>query len=314
MQPIFHDLDFGITCIDTQHIKEDFVASYLLIENNKAAFIDTGCHLSVPILLNVLTTKNIAAEDVEFILITHIHLDHAGGAGELIKHLPNAKIFVHEYGAHHLIDPSKLKSSVVEVYGEIFFKQFLGDLLPIDAHKIHVATDQTSIFLNNRALKFINTPGHARHHICIWDEKSNSIFSGDTLGVSYKTLETKQGPLIFLPSSPTQFDPETWKETIKQLTALKPKYAYLTHFNAILWSDEIANELIQCIDDFVDIAYRYKNEENRHQTIKNALSNYLLQKTKKHGVLLEKSKIIKLIKGDLEICTQGLEVWLENVS
>ena len=126
MKPIYHDLEFGITCIDTQHIRKDFVAAYLIENSGRAAFIDTGCYLSVPTLLATLEAKNISRESVDYIILTHIHLDHAGGAGELLKHLPNANIYVHERGAHHLIDPSKLRAGVIGVYGELFFKQFLG--------------------------------------------------------------------------------------------------------------------------------------------------------------------------------------------
>jgi glyoxylase-like metal-dependent hydrolase (beta-lactamase superfamily II) len=176
-----------------------------VIEDNKrAAFVDTGCYLSVPMLLATLDEKNIKRENVDYIILTHIHLDHAGGAGELIKYLPNAKIIVHEYGANHLIDPSKLRSGVIKVYGELFFKQYLGDLIPVPKDKITIAKDFDSITLGERTLKFIDTPGHARPLICIWDEKSRGIFSGDTLAVSYSDLVPSQGELIFQPTIPIQ--------------------------------------------------------------------------------------------------------------
>ncbi len=141
MNPIYHNLDFGVTCIDTEHMRKDFVAAYLIEDNARAAFVDTGCYLSVPTLLATLDAKNIKRENVDYILLTHIHLDHAGGAGELIKYLPNAKVYVHEYGANHLIDPSKLRAGVIGVYGELFFKQFLGDLIPTPEDKVIIAKD-----------------------------------------------------------------------------------------------------------------------------------------------------------------------------
>ncbi|OIR24683.1 MBL fold metallo-hydrolase, partial [Bathymodiolus thermophilus thioautotrophic gill symbiont] len=241
MNPIYHTLDFGITCIDTQYMRNDFVAAYLIEDQGHVAFVDTGCYLSVPTLLATLDEKNIQREQVDYIILTHIHLDHAGGAGELIRHLPNAKVYVHEYGANHLIDPSKLRAGVIGVYGELFFKQFLGDLIPIAKEKIVIAKDKDEITLGNRILKFINTPGHARHHVCIWDEKSQGIFSGDTLGVSYREFDTEQGALIFPPTTPIQFDPDVWKNTIQQLMTLQPKYAYLTHFNRIEFTKKSAD-------------------------------------------------------------------------
>jgi glyoxylase-like metal-dependent hydrolase (beta-lactamase superfamily II) len=312
MNPIYHELTHNVTCIDTEHMRKDFVAAYLIEDGGRAAFVDTGCYLSVPTLLATLDAKNIKRENVDYILLTHIHLDHAGGAGELIKHLPNATVYVHEYGAHHLIDPSKLRAGVIGVYGELFFKQFLGDLIPISEDRIIIAKDGDEITLGNRVLKFIDTPGHARHHVCIWDEASRGIFSGDTLGVSYREFDTDQGELIFPPTTPVQFDPDTWKDTIKHLMNLKPKYAYLTHFNRIEFTQHSAEMLAQNIDGFVKIAQASENQSNRHKAIKEQLLNYLLDIATDHDVILDEAQQIKLFKGDLEICAQGLGVWLDR--
>ncbi|MBT3195828.1 MAG: MBL fold metallo-hydrolase [Candidatus Ruthia sp.] len=314
MDPIYHQLDFGITCIDTEHMRKDFVAAYLIEDEGRAAFVDTGCYLSVPALLATLDDKNIKRENVDYILLTHIHLDHAGGAGELIKHLPNAKVYVHEYGANHLIDPSKLRAGVIDVYGELFFKQFLGDLIPTPKDKVITAKDGDVITLGTRSLKFVDSPGHARHHVCIWDEKSQGIFSGDTLGVSYREFDTDQGELIFPPTTPVQFDPDAWKNTIELLMRLKPKYAYLTHFNRVEFTTKSANMLIEHIDGFVNIAESLKDQSNRHKAIKEGLLNYLLEIATKHGVTLNEAQQVKLFKGDLEICAQGLGVWLDRNS
>ncbi len=314
MKPIYHDLEFGITCIDTEHMRKDFVAAYLIEDAGKAAFVDTGCYLSVPTLLATLDEKNISKEDVEYILLTHIHLDHAGGAGELIKYLPNATIYVHDRGAQHLIDPSKLRAGVIGVYGELFFKQFLGDLIAAPEDRVVIAKDNDTIKLGDRSLTFIDSPGHARHHVCIWDEKSRGIFSGDTLGVSYREFDTNQGELIFPPTTPVQFDPDVWKNTINQLMELKPKYAYLTHYNRIEFTQQSADMLASHIDGFVEIANSLKNQSNRHKAIKEQLLTYLLEISSKHGVALDEQQQIKLFKGDLEICAQGLGIWLDRNS
>ncbi len=312
MNPIYHDLDFGVTCIDTEHMRQDFVAAYLIEDNGRAAFIDTGCYLSVPTLLATLDKKKISYDCVDYIILTHIHLDHAGGAGELIKHLPNAKIYVHERGAQHLIDPSKLRAGVIGVYGELFFKQFLGDLIPAPEDKVIIAKDGAKITLGGRILTFIDTPGHARHHVCIWDHKSQGIFSGDTLGVSYREFDTDQGCLIFPPTTPVQFDPKAWIETIDKLMSFKPKVAYLTHFNRIKFNTESADMLKQHILGFTQIAKENQHTSNRHTTLKEALLAYLLKIANEHGVSLDEAQQIKLFKGDLEICAQGLGVWLDR--
>lgn len=312
MNPIYHSLDFGITCIDTQHIRRDFVAAYLLEDSGRAAFVDTGSFLSVATLLATLKIKNIPVEAVDYVVLTHIHLDHAGGAGELIRHLPSATIYVHKFGVEHLINPAKLRAGVTEVYGALFFKQFLHDLIPIPRDRIIIANDGDEIVLGERVLRFIDTPGHARHHVCIWDEKSRGIFSGDTLGVSYREFDTARGKLIFPPTTPVQFDPETWKNTINQLMLLRPKYAYLTHFNRIEFNQHCAKMLAKNIDGFVQIAQILKSTDNRHQAIKKALLDYLLSIAKAHGVVFDKVQQIQLFKDDLGVCAQGLGVWLDK--
>jgi glyoxylase-like metal-dependent hydrolase (beta-lactamase superfamily II) len=306
------NLDFGITCIDTEHIRKNMVAAYLIEDSGGAAFVDTGTHLSVPKLLGTLDQKNIAYSDVKYIILTHIHLDHAGGAGQLLKSLPNATVCVHERGARHLVNPAKLREGVIGVYGELFFKQFLGDLIPIPEDRIAIARDGDEIRLGTRSLKIIDTPGHARHHVCIWDEKSKGIFSGDTLGVSYREFDSINGEFIFPPTTPIQFDPEAWNETIDRLLTLKPERAYLTHYCMIPFDENIAGKLKKEINNFTAIALKFVASKNRHKEITISLLEHLLKAAKKHGVNLNKQEQSKLFKGDLGICARGLGVWLDQ--
>ena len=320
----YKDLACNIICIDTGHIRDNFTASYLvcsgnfnssdtsLVSKNPVAFIDTGTHLSVPRLLSVLKVKKITPAQVVYVIATHIHLDHSGGAGELLTHLPYAKLVVHERGAPHLINPKKLKSSVISVYGQSFFKKNLGDIIPIDARRILVAKDGDVIMLGNRALKLIDTPGHAKHHICIWDERSKGIFSGDTLGVSYREFDSKNGVIIFPPTSPNQFEPERWKKSIDKLMHYKPKYAYLTHFNAIKMSKEIAEKLKSEIDFFASTAKKHAHQKKPDAYITKDLFAHLFEIAKQNGCTLSKKMQWQLLKGDLDVFTKGLVCWLEK--
>lgn len=307
-----HDLSHQITCIDTQHLRPSAVAAYLIQDGEYAAFVDTGCYLSVPILLKTLEDKGVRRENVLYILVTHIHLDHAGGLGELIKHLPNAKAYVHERGARHMSEPSKLKAGVLEVYGEAFFKQTLGDIVPTPKERIQIPKDGESITLGNRTLTFIDTPGHARHHYCVWDETSSGIFSGDTLGASYREFDTDKGELIFPPTTPVQFDPDAWHNTIDKLLALKGKFSYLTHFSRIPFTAKNAAKLKTGIDNFAKIALKHINSDNRSKVIKKSLGSYLLSNATEHGVTISQTQQMMLFDDDLGICTQGLEVWLKR--
>ncbi len=320
----YKDLAYDIICIDTGHIRSNFTASYLVCSENisrfsncvnsknSVAFVDTGSYLSVPRLLGVLKIKKIAPAQVAYVIATHVHLDHSGGAGKLLTYLPQAKLVVHERGASHLINPKKLKSSAISVYGQSFFKKNLGDIIPIDENRVLIAKDGEIIMLGDRALKLIDTPGHAKHHICIWDKRSEGIFSGDTLGVSYREFDSKNGIIIFPPTSPNQFEPERWKITIDKLMCHKPRRAYLTHFNAIKMSKEIAGKLKREIDFFASTAKKHAHKRKPSSYITDDLFAHLFEIANQNGCALTKKMQWQLLKGDLEIFTKGLVGWLEK--
>jgi glyoxylase-like metal-dependent hydrolase (beta-lactamase superfamily II) len=299
----YQELGFDITCIDTRHMRDDFVACYLIKSGDDFAFVDSGVQLSAPHLLQVLKNKGIANSQVKYIFVTHAHLDHAGGAGELLKHLPNAKVVAQKSCAKHLINPENLKNGVIKVYGELFFKQYLGDIIPVPEEKIIIANNQTIDF-NGRSLQLITTFGHAYHHYVVFDKLSNGVFSGDTLGVSYKELND-DGILIFPPTTPTGFDPENWLKSIDLITNLGTNKAYLTHYCQIDWDIEIASQLKQRIVDFCDIATKYKDSASRVKDIQQGLFEYLQTQTN------APEKIKKtVLKADIVLCAKGLDYWL----
>ncbi|MEJ2114726.1 MAG: MBL fold metallo-hydrolase, partial [Gammaproteobacteria bacterium] len=182
MKPRLTEYDCGITCIDTMYVCAGHAACYLLEVNGRTAFIDTGTGHSVPYLLETLRLKNLSIEDVDYVIPTHVHLDHAGGAGILMSKLPNAKLVIHPRGAAHMINPKKLIAGATAVYGEEKFYEMFGNILPINEDRVLIAEDCCEIDLNGRTLKFIDTPGHARHHFCVYDKSSSSFFTGDTFG------------------------------------------------------------------------------------------------------------------------------------
>ena len=136
MKPVFYDYEFGITCIDTMLAQPGRAACYLLVQDGKAAFIDTGTSHTVPFMLEILRMKNVPAEAIEYVIPTHVHLDHAGGAGVLMEELPNAKLVIHPRGAPHMIDPSRLVAGATEVYGEEDFRRHFGEIRAIDEQRV----------------------------------------------------------------------------------------------------------------------------------------------------------------------------------
>ena len=197
----------GIHTIDTAFQREHFDAAYLIVENGRGAFIDCGTNHSVPAMLAALTDAGITAADVDWLILTHVHLDHAGGAGLLMQQLPNARLVVHPRGAAHMIDPSKLIAGATAVYGEEEMARSYGAIQPVPKERVIVAEDNHVVDLAGRELVCIDTPGHARHHLCVWDARSRSWFTGDTFGLSYRELDTAHGAYVFPTTSPVQFEP-----------------------------------------------------------------------------------------------------------
>ncbi len=193
LPPWVQPFPLGIDLIDTGFQRPQFDASYLLIDAQRAAFIDTGTNTSVPRLLATLSARGLGPEAVDWVIVTHVHLDHAGGVGQLMQHLPHARLLVHPRGAPHLIDPTRLIAGAQAVYGEQAVTRAYGTLVGVASERVTQSHDGMTLQLGTRILQLFDTPGHARHHHCIWDARSQSIFTGDTFGLSYPELDTPKG-------------------------------------------------------------------------------------------------------------------------
>jgi glyoxylase-like metal-dependent hydrolase (beta-lactamase superfamily II) len=312
MQAIVYEYDYGISCIDTMYVQAGHAACYLMIHNGRAAFIDTGTGNTVPYLLEVLTQKNLCLEDVDYVIPTHVHLDHAGGAGLLMSKLPNAKLVIHPRGAAHMVNPQKLIIGATAVYGEEKFKQCFGEVLPIDEQRVIVAKDNKSLELAGRELRFIDTPGHARHHFCIYDKFSEGIFTGDTFGLSYRELDDKDGAFILPTTTPVQFEPDAWQNSLTRLLSFNPKNMYLTHFGRITEVERLAQELRSDINQYAEIAQKLLHADDRRKKIINALTKFLQQRLSNRNVTADMEAQTRFLRPDLELNAAGLEVWLDR--
>lgn len=305
----YTELPEQISCIDTLYIRPGLAACYLIESAGEAAFIDTGTAHTVPLLMQLLEHKGINPSQVKYVIPTHVHLDHAGGAGQLMQLLPQAKLVIHPYGAQHMIDPAKLIAGATAVYGDEKFKAMFGHLAPIPATRVLEAIDGFSINLGKRRLLCLDTPGHARHHIAIYDEQSNGFFTGDTFGLSYREFDTRQGPFILPTSTPVQFDPDAWHATLDRIMDHTPDSIYLTHFGQVKNPTKLASELHEYIDDFSSIAREAKGDARKDQ-IKGELLKWVLSRLEDHGCRLTAQQVEELLEMDLELNAQGLEVWL----
>lgn len=302
----------GVVAVDSGFHREQMAACYLLEGEGAVAIIETGTNDSVPLLMKALEQRGWSAEDVSHVIVTHVHLDHAGGAGAMMAACPNATFVVHPRGARHMIDPSRLEASVRQVYGDATFDRDYGTLLPIPESRVREMDDGATLEVGGRPLSFMDTPGHARHHFCIWDEATRGWFTGDTFGLSYRELDTRNGPFIFPTTTPIQFDPGALKRSIEKLMARGPQHMYLTHFGRVSETPRLAGELLVRVDELVAIAEFYADADDRGKVIAAAMLDGLEDAARAHGVVMSSEDFRAIVAVDVKLNTQGLEFWLDH--
>ena len=200
------------------------VAAYMLRSLGDVALIEIGPASTAETLLSSLAKAGVAPEEVRHLLVTHIHLDHAGAAGVLASRLPNARVYVHEIGAPHLIDPTKLVNSATRIYGGLM-KRLWGTIIPVPADRVVLLHDSQVLDVGGRRIQVLYSPGHAIHHVVFHDLDDGSIFAGDMAGARL------QGCGYVRPTTPPpDLDLEAWEMSLGRLIALDPTAVYLTHF------------------------------------------------------------------------------------
>jgi glyoxylase-like metal-dependent hydrolase (beta-lactamase superfamily II) len=306
------DFPDGITAIDTDYVRPRLDASHLLVDHGRAAFVDTGTTLSVPNLLAALDARGIGRDQVDWVLTTHVHLDHAGGAGELMRHLPNARCATHPRGARHLVDPAKLIAGSIAVYGETRYRELYGDIVPVAEDRMFVPADGERISVGRRNLELIHTPGHALHHYCVVDLDTRRIFPGDNFGISYRDFDVDGRELIFPTTTPVHFDPVAMRSSIDRLMAYRPVAMYLTHYSQVLQLDRLADDLKRRVDELAQLARSLASEPDRASRLRSEMFALMSAWLDAHGYPGDVAERHRLIDDDVELNAQGLEVWLDR--
>ena len=287
-------------------------ASHLIIEGGKAAFVDTGANDSVPLLLDALDQQGLGPGDVDYVFLTHVHLDHAGGAGLLMQQLPDARCVVHPRAARHMIDPSKLIAGTVAVYGKEKTQEIYGEIQPIDEQRIDVVEDGQWLDFNGRKVQAIFTEGHAKHHYVLNDPTSHGVFTGDAFGVSYRETDTLNGAIIFPTTTPIDFDPDEAHKSIDRIMACSPECVYLTHYSRVDDLQRLAMDMHQGIDDYVAIALANKNAADRQQALEDRMFDYMCGRLETHGFEGDRDAMWQIMEIDVVLNAQGLGVWLDR--
>jgi glyoxylase-like metal-dependent hydrolase (beta-lactamase superfamily II) len=313
MLPDFvEDLGHGVFAIDTGFQRPRFDAAYLLVHEGRAAFIDNGTQLALPRHLGALDALGLARAAVEFVIPTHVHLDHAGCTGALMRELPGATAIVHPRGAKHLIDPSALIASALSVYGAEEMARSYGEIIAVDGQRVRTTHDGMDLMLGTRRLHFIDTPGHARHHHCIWDETSRGWFTGDTFGISYREFDLPaRGAWIKPTHPPTQFDPEPLRKSIARLVAFDPECCYLTHYGRVTDVRRLARQVLKLLDAVVAIGLTHRDAPERKAVFECELGALYAASLREHGITAIE-RALDLLTMDIDLNAQGLGVWLDR--
>jgi len=312
--PRYEDLGYGITCIDNEPTPRQMVANYLIQQGDKVAFIDVGTSFSVPFLLELLKQKNIPLTNVQYLLITHIHLDHAGGTGMLLPYLPNAKVVLHPQAIRHMIQPEKLVASAKAVYGDQVFEEQYGEVKPVPQDRILEARDGLILHLGRRPLLFLDTPGHARHHYSVVDVQGKGVFAGDTFGVSYRFWDQNDLAFIYPATTPTQFDPEAYHKSINRLVSYELPYMYITHFSRVKNVKEIAKVLHRRIDEFAQAALSVVQESNRFQALGTKIRHLMEHWLQEQQSPISTNAFWQVVGPEIDLDVMGLLCWLSKAN
>lgn len=300
----------GLYLVDTDYVRPGLAASHLIVDDGRAAFVDTGPGPAAPKLLAALDEVGIDRADVDYLFLTHVHLDHAGGAGQMMRALPNARAVLHPRGAPHLVDPAKLIAGTIAVYGEANYRQLYGELLPIPAERVLLTTDGLRLTLGRRTFEFIDAPGHAKHHHCPIDLDYRDVYAGDNFGICYREFDTAAGPFMLPTTTPVHFEPEVLHRTIDRLLSYRPRRIVQTHFGPVTDIERLARDLHADLDAVVAMARRHAAATDRGARLRAEMFDYFSDRLDAHGYRGDRERRHAFIDEDVNLNTQGLEVWL----
>lgn len=246
----------GVVQIDTLLGGWERVTAGFLVEGDAPVLVETGSQSSVDTLLAELDSLGVGADDLAGIVVTHIHLDHAGGVGDVARAFPNATVYVHERGARHLADPTKLVRSASMVYGDLLDSLY-GRLDPTDPSRIHVLEDGEEVRVStNRTLTTVDSPGHAKHHLALHDSESGLIFAGDAVGVRLPDVG------ILRPATPPpDFDLDQAIESLHKFADRSPAGIALAHYGLVPDPAEILEEAEDTLRSWAEVAERAWQED-----------------------------------------------------
>lgn len=298
----------GVHLFDTRYLRPGHTATFIVIDDGHAAFVDCGVSANVPDLLAALDHLGVAPDAVDWMIATHVHLDHAGGAGTLMKALPRARLAVHPSGAPHLIDPGKLEQGVRAIYGDDFFDREYAPLEAVDGERVIETPDAAAITLAGRELRIIHTPGHAWHHQSILDDSTGTLIAGDAFGVSYDEQGGGDDRLVMPVVPPPQFKPEVYKASVNRIVDLQPERVALTHFGVIDDVARVGADLYRLVDVIVEAGWRCGSIEELNE----ALVTTYEQELARRDQAMDGATLRRLFGADIWLTAEGIWLWRQK--
>jgi len=314
----FEDVGNKIYVIETYYLnRTDFTACYLTEDEGEVAIIETNTNYAIPYILGTLTQLGYKKEQVKYVILTHVHLDHAGGAGELMNQLPEAKLILHPRGRKHMINPEKLIKSVKEVYGVEKYKELYGEIIPIPKERVITADDEDVFKLGKKELKMYHLRGHAKHHMIVMDNQSGAVFSGDNFGIGYPRMKDENFRMVFASTSPTQFEPDQALATYEKIVGLNPSQILLTHYGVLKDIKGTHQQLKSWIEFSVETTEKRYKEGFRETELDKILErdiwehfDNILKNGRGRGITADEKKWLAM---DSQLNAQGLTFYIQKL-
>lgn len=308
-------IDSNTYCIDAFYVYPGRSCVYLIHSDGEYALVDCGTAMSEVYIMDALERLKVDPGAVKYILPTHVHLDHAGGAGILAKKLVNAKIYIHPRGYRHLIEPEKLIKGSVIIYGERMMKLGIGDTQPLAKEKAVEAEDRQELQLGNTRLMLHFTPGHANHHYGVYDIHNGNYFGGDVLGNSYAIMNKNNKHLMFLCSAPVQYDAAQWHKSLDEISAINPKRGCICHYGVIENLPQAIDDMHRLLDKNNNLAEKFlsiKEDSKRRSAVEELVWGLFWDEFDAVGSPMIKSHAREWMIKDVHISVEGVSHWLKQ--